>query len=68
MRARLDPALVGGVCIVIDGAEWHSSCWYQEEIRTPQVVTRYAVETSGEYTIVMRTEGRVSNTVDVILN
>lgn len=68
VRARLDPALVGGVCIVVDGAERHSSCWYQEQIRTPQVVTRYAVETPGEYTVVMRSDTRVSAAVDIILN
>lgn len=68
VRARLDPALRDAVCIVVSGEEDHSSCWVHEEVATPLVVRRFALEHAGEYDVVMRSARQSTTAVSVILN
>lgn len=69
VHARLDPMLRDAVCIDLAGDnETHSSCWIHEEIRTPQMVVKFAVRQPGAYVVQMWGPMRVSNAIDILLN
>lgn len=69
VRARYDHALVHGtLCLVVDGAEYHSSCWFADEDTRPLTVQRFLLEHRGEYSIWMQGDKQVTPVVTVELD
>jgi hypothetical protein len=69
LRGRYDHAQVAGaVCFIVDGAEYHSSCWLSDEETAPLVVRRFLLEHGGEYLLQMRADKVASNVITVELN
>lgn len=69
LRGRYDHAAVGGtVCFVIDGVEYHTSCWQSDEETAPLVVRTFLLEHEGEYVAVMQTaDGKVHTTPQTLV-
>lgn len=68
VSGRYDPETVrGAVCFIIDGPEFHTSCWFEDGLGAALHVEHFYIGTGGEYTIEMRNERQRATTHFIVL-
>lgn len=71
VEARYDPQAVrGGLCIIADGVEYHSSCWESQGLDAPLRVVWLTLGRPGEYAVQMLQvsgNGKRSSNVEQLL-
>lgn len=68
VRARYNvEAARGTICIVVDGAEFHTSCWTADGLGAPMEVREFRLEAPGLYDIWVQSSNEKSVTISVEL-
>lgn len=68
IRARYNVETTrGNVCIVVDGAEFHTSCWMADGLGAPMEHREFRLAAPGEYFVWVQSDNEKSVTISVDL-